>query len=46
MICVILRKAYGLGIQSLVGGSFKKPSIFAHGQVLNLGLWETKEQLN
>ena len=25
MICVILRKAYGLGIQSLVGGSFKKP---------------------
>ena len=25
IICVILRKAYGLGIQSLVGGSFKKP---------------------
>ena len=25
MICFILRKAYGLGIQSLVGGSFKKP---------------------
>ena len=25
IICIILRKAYGLGIQSLVGGSFKKP---------------------